>query len=46
MNPGERAVDRAACHASKASEWNRQQKEGFMRDKRKSGKSFYLNSLL
>ena len=29
----------AACHASKASEWNRQQEEGFTRSKRKMGKS-------
>ena len=35
----ERAEFRVACHASKASEWNRQQEEGFMRDKRKMGKS-------
>ena len=46
MNPDERANYRAACRASKASEWNRQQEEGFMRDKRKLGISFNLNSLL
>ena len=46
MNPEERADYQAACHASKASEWNRQQKEGFMRGKRKISKSFNLNSLL
>ena len=34
INPDERANYRAACHASKASEWNRQQAEGFMRDKK------------
>ena len=46
MNPDERVNYRAACRASKASEWNRQQEEGFMRDKRKIGKSVNLNSLL
>ena len=46
MNPDERADYRATCRASKASEWNRQQEEGFMRDKRKIGKSFNLNLLL
>ena len=46
MNPDEGADYRAACRASKASEWNRQQEEGFMRGKRKIGKSFNLNSLL
>ena len=35
MNPDERADYRATYHASKASEWNRQQEEGFMRGKRK-----------
>ena len=44
MNPDERADYRAVCRASKASEWK--QKEGFMRGKRKIGKSFNLNSLL
>ena len=39
MTLDERAEFRVACHASKASEWNRQQEEGFMRDKRKMGKS-------
>ena len=46
MNPDERANYRVACRASKASEWNRQQEEEFMRGKRKIGKSFNLNSLL
>ena len=46
MNPDERADYRAACRASKASEWNRQQEDGFMRGKRKIDKSFNLNSLL
>ena len=46
MNPDERANYRAACHASKASEWNRQQEKGFMRGKRKISKSLNLNSFL
>ena len=46
MNLDERVDYRAACRASKASELNRQQEEGFMRGKRKFGKSFNLNSLL
>ena len=46
MNLDERVDYRAACRASKASEWNRQQEEGFMRSKRKIGKYFNLNSLL
>ena len=46
MNLDERADYRAACRTSKASEWNRQQEERFMRGKRKNGKSFNLNSLL
>ena len=46
MNPDERADYRAACRASKASKWNSQQEEGFMRGKRNIGKSFNLNSLL
>ena len=46
MNPDERVDYRAACHASKASEWNRQQEEGFMRGQRKIDKSFNLNLLL
>ena len=46
MNPNERADYRAVCRASKASEWNRQQEKGFMRGKKKKGKSFNLNSLL
>ena len=46
MNPDERADYRAAWHASKASKWNRRQEEGFVRGKRKIGKSFNLNSLL
>ena len=39
MTLDERAEFRAACRASKASEWNRQQEEGFTIDKRKMGKS-------
>ena len=46
MNPDERTDHRATCRASKANEGNQQQEEGFMRDKRKIGKSFNLNSLL
>ena len=46
MNPDERTDYRATCRASKASEWNSQQEEGFMRGKRKIGKSLNLNSLL
>ena len=38
MTPDERAKYQAACRASKASEWNRQQEEGFARSKRKMGK--------
>ena len=39
MTPDERADFRAACCASKATEWNRQQEEGFTRGKRKMGTS-------
>ena len=46
MNLEERADYRAACHASKASKWNRQQEKRFMKGKKKFGKSFNLNSLL
>ena len=46
MNLEEKADYRATCRASKVSEWNRQQEGGFMRGKRKIGKSFNLNSLL
>ena len=46
MNPDERANYRAACCASKVSEWNRQQEEGFMRGKKKIGKSFNLNEII
>ena len=35
MNPDERADYRVVCRASKASEWNLQQEEGFMRGKKK-----------
>ena len=42
MHPDERDEYREAVRASKASEWNREQAEGFMRDKRKIGKSLYL----
>ena len=39
MTPDEGADYRVACHASKDIEWNRQQEKGFMRGKRKMGKS-------
>ena len=39
ITPDERDEFQATCHASKATEWNRQQEEGFMRGKRKMGKS-------
>ena len=42
MHPDERDEYREAVRASKASEWNRDQAVGFMRDKRKIGKSLYL----
>ena len=42
MYPDERDEYREAVRASKASEWNRDQVAGFMRDKRKIGKSLYL----
>ena len=42
MQPNERDEYREAVRASKASEWNREQAEGFMRGKRKIGKSLYL----
>ena len=46
MNPDKRASYLAAYRASKDNEWNRQHEKGFMRGKRKIGKSFNLNSLL
>ena len=46
MNLDERADYRVTCHASKPSEWNRQQEEGFTRSKKKMGKSFNLNWFL
>ena len=42
MHPDERDEYREAVRASKASEWNRDQVAGFMRGKRKIGKSLYL----
>ena len=42
MHPDERDEYREAVRASKASEWNRDQVAGFMKDKRKIGKSLYL----
>ena len=42
MHPDERDEYREAVRASKASEWNREQVAGFMRGKRKIGKSLYL----
>ena len=41
MHPDERDEYREAICASKASEWNRAQAEGFMRGKRKISKSLY-----
>ena len=42
MHPDERDEYREVVRASKASEWNRDQATGFMRGKRKIGKSLYL----
>ena len=42
MHLYERDEYREAVRASKASEWNRDQAAGFMRGKRKIGKSLYL----
>ena len=42
MHPDERDKYREAVRTSKSSEWNREQVAGFMRDKRKIGKSLYL----
>ena len=42
MHPDERDEYREAVRASKAIEWNRDQVAGFMRGKRKIGKSLYL----
>ena len=42
MHPDERDEYREAVRASKASEWNRDHVAGFMRGKRKIGKSLYL----
>ena len=42
MHHDERDEYREAVRASKASEWNRDQAAGFMRGKRKIGKSLYL----
>ena len=42
MHPDERDEYQEAVRASKASEWNREQAEGFMRDKIKIGKSLYI----
>ena len=42
LHPDERDEYREAVRASKASEWNREQAEGFMRGKRKIGKYLYL----
>ena len=42
MHPDERDEYREAVRASKDSEWNRDQVAGFMRGKRKIGKSLYL----
>ena len=42
IHPDERDEYREAVYASKASEWNQEQVAGFMRGKRKIGKSLYL----
>ena len=42
MHPDERDEYREAVRVSEASEWNRDQAAGFMRGKRKIGKSLYL----
>ena len=42
MHPDERDKYREVVRASKASEWNQDQAIGFMRGKRKIGKSLYL----
>ena len=42
MHPDERDEYREVVRALKASEWNREQAEEFMRGKRKIGKSLYL----
>ena len=42
MHPDERDEYREAVRASKSIEWNRDQVAGFMRGKRKIGKSLYL----
>ena len=42
MHPDERDEYRKAVCASKASEWNREHVEGFMKGKIKIGKSLYL----
>ena len=42
MHPDERHEYREAVRASKSSEWNQEQTEGFMRGKRKIGKYLYL----
>ena len=42
IHPDERDEYREVVRASKASEWSREQVAGFMRGKRKIGKSLYL----
>ena len=42
MHPDELDEYREVVCASKASEWNREHAEGFMRGKRKINKSLYL----
>ena len=42
MQPDEQDEYREAVRPSKASEWNQEQVEGFMRNKRKIGKYLYL----
>ena len=42
MHPDERDEYQEAVRASKAGEWNQERAKGFMRGKRKIGKSLYL----
>ena len=46
MNLDERANYQAIRRASKASEWNQQHEEGFMRGNRKISKYFNLNEII
>ena len=42
IHPNKRDEHREAVRASKGNEWNQERVEGFMRGKRKIGKSLYL----